>query len=63
MSQTFADGQALLRAAEEHRLEGVVSKRRAAPYRSGPSRDWQKIKTQAWLVANRERWRLFENTR
>jgi len=60
MSQTFADGQALLRAAEEHRLEGVVSKRRAAPYRSGPSRDWQKIKTQAWLAANRERWRLFE---
>jgi len=63
MSQTFADGQALLRAAEEHRLEGVVSKRRAAPYRSGPSRDWLKIKTQAWLEANRERWRLFEPRR
>ena len=59
-SQTFADGQALLRAAEEHRLEGVVSKRRAAPYRSGPTRDWQKVKTQAWLERNRERWRLFE---
>ena len=62
-SQTFADGQALLRAAEEHRLEGVVSKRRAAPYRSGPTRDWQKVKTQARLEANRERWRLFEPRR
>ena len=59
MSQTFANGQALLRAAEERRLEGIVRKRRAAPYRSGP-RDFQKIKTQAWLEAKRERWRLFE---
>jgi ATP dependent DNA ligase domain len=30
-SETFADGTALLRAAEEHHLEGVVSKRRDAP--------------------------------
>jgi len=27
---------------------------------SGPTRDWLKIKTQAWLEANRERRRLFE---
>ena len=59
-SATFDDGQALLRAVEAHRLEGVVSKRRAAPYRSGPSRDWLKVKTEAWCVANRQRWRLFE---
>src|SRR5262245_51712750 len=56
----FDDGQKLLEAAERHGLEGVVSKRRAAPYHSGPTRDWQKIKTQAWLKTNRERWRLFE---
>jgi bifunctional non-homologous end joining protein LigD len=31
LSETFRDGVALLRAAEEHRLEGVVSKRRDAP--------------------------------
>jgi ATP-dependent DNA ligase len=26
-------------------LEGIVSKRLTAPYRSGPSRDWIKVKT------------------
>jgi ATP-dependent DNA ligase len=25
-------------------LEGIVSKRLTAPYRSGPSRDWVKVK-------------------
>jgi ATP-dependent DNA ligase len=25
-------------------LEGIVSKRLSAPYRSGPSRDWIKVK-------------------
>ena len=25
-------------------FEGIVSKRLAAPYRSGPSRDWLKVK-------------------
>jgi bifunctional non-homologous end joining protein LigD len=59
-SETFMDGLALLRAAEEHRFEGVVSKRRDAPYRSGECRDWLKVKTEAWREANRERWRLFE---
>jgi hypothetical protein len=39
---------------------GVVSKRRDAPYRSGPKCGWVKVKTQAWREANRERWRLFE---
>ena len=34
-SKTFMDGQALLRVAEKHRLEGIVSKRRSSPYRSG----------------------------
>src|SRR5262249_41214933 len=58
----FDDGQKLLEAAEQHRLKGVVSKRRAAPYQSGPSGDWLKVKTQVWREANRERWRLFEKS-
>jgi bifunctional non-homologous end joining protein LigD len=59
-SEPFKDGQALLEVAERHGLEGVVSKRRLAPYRSGERRDWRKVKTLAWREANRERWRLFE---
>jgi len=60
LSEPFEDGLALLRVAEERGLEGVVSKRRDAPYRSGECRDWRKVKTLAWREANRERWRLFE---
>jgi ATP-dependent DNA ligase len=47
------DGRAHLEVAERHRLEGVVSKRRDAPYRSGECRDWRKVKTAAWREANR----------
>jgi bifunctional non-homologous end joining protein LigD len=59
-SEVFEDGSKLLEAAERHELEGVVSKRKAAPYRSGECRDWVKVKTVSWREANRERWRLFE---
>jgi bifunctional non-homologous end joining protein LigD len=59
-SEPFNDGQALLRVAEKHGLEGVVSKRRDASYRSGSCRGWLKIKTDVWREANKERWRLFE---
>jgi ATP-dependent DNA ligase len=52
--EAFHAGQALLGVAETHGLEGVVGKRRSAPYRSG------EVKTFAWGEANRERWRLFE---
>jgi bifunctional non-homologous end joining protein LigD len=58
--QGFDNGEKLYKAAEQHGLEGIVSKRQASPYRSGLSRDWVKIKTAAWRTANRERWRLFE---
>jgi bifunctional non-homologous end joining protein LigD len=44
----FDDGAKLLEAAERHGLEGIVSKRQASAYRSGPSRDWVKVKTAAW---------------
>jgi len=60
LSEPFEDGLALLRVAEQRDLEGVVSKRRDAPYRSGECRNWRKVKTIAWREANRERWRLFE---
>ena len=60
LSEPFEDGLALVRVAEERGFEGVMSKRRNAPYRSGECRDWRKVKTTAWREANRERWRLFE---
>jgi ATP-dependent DNA ligase len=41
-------------------FEGIIAKRKASAYRSGPIGDWVKTKTAAWRVANRERWRLFE---
>jgi bifunctional non-homologous end joining protein LigD len=41
---TDEDGAAFFRQACVMGLEGIVSKRLTAPYRSGPSRDWLKIK-------------------
>jgi bifunctional non-homologous end joining protein LigD len=58
--EAFEDGEQLLASADRLRLEGVVSKRKASPYRSGEGRDWRKVKTRTWRVTNRERWRLFE---
>jgi bifunctional non-homologous end joining protein LigD len=37
-------GADLFRVACEHRLEGIVSKRLDAPYRSGRSKTWLKTK-------------------
>jgi bifunctional non-homologous end joining protein LigD len=59
MSKAFDDGPGLLRVAEKHKLEGVVSKKREAPYRSGSCRDWMKVKTAEWKAANRDRGALF----
>jgi bifunctional non-homologous end joining protein LigD len=59
-SESFTDPERLLAAAHHLGLEGVVSKRRDAPYRSGRRPEWVKVKTDAWRFANRERWRLFE---
>jgi bifunctional non-homologous end joining protein LigD len=53
---TFPDGTKLFASAERQQLEGIVSKRRAAPYRSGRGIDWRKAKAVIWLAANRE-WR------
>jgi bifunctional non-homologous end joining protein LigD len=62
-SESFDDGEALLRQCERFRLEAVVSKRRDAPYRSGRSSAWVKVKCAGWRVANRERYRIFEKAR
>ncbi|MCW0014930.1 non-homologous end-joining DNA ligase [Rhizobium sp. BT-226] len=39
-----ADGDQLLASACEHGLEGIIAKRKSAPYRSGRGGDWLKIK-------------------
>jgi bifunctional non-homologous end joining protein LigD len=45
-SESFEDGRALLRAAEERRLEGIMGKRLDSRYLPGKrSRDWLKFKT------------------
>jgi ATP-dependent DNA ligase len=38
------DGATIFQQACKMGLEGIVSKRLSAPYRSGPSRDWIKVK-------------------
>jgi bifunctional non-homologous end joining protein LigD len=40
---TDEDGALILQQACKLGLEGIVSKRLSAPYRSGPSRDWLKV--------------------
>jgi bifunctional non-homologous end joining protein LigD len=41
---TDEDGVLIFRQACNIGLEGIVSKRLSAPYRSGPSREWIKVK-------------------
>jgi hypothetical protein len=41
---TEEDGAVVFRHACKLGFEGIVSKRLTAPYRSGPSRDWVKVK-------------------
>ena len=48
VSPAFEDGEALLQAARERQLEGVVAKRADAPYRPGRrTPEWQKVKLRA----------------
>jgi len=41
---TEEDGAVVSRHACKLGFEGIVSKRLTAPYRSGPSRDWMRVK-------------------
>jgi len=60
LSGAFDNPHRLLAACEERRMEGIVSKRIEAPYRSGNASDWVKVKCAGWREAHREHWRLFE---
>ena len=59
-SETFDDGAKLLASCDRMSLEGIVSKRADAPYRSGPTKDWIKVKCAAWREANKDRHELFK---
>jgi ATP-dependent DNA ligase len=62
-SGEFDDPVALLDTCQRMNLEGIVSKWRESAYRSGPTRDWVKIKTASWRAANQNRWEMFEKNR
>jgi bifunctional non-homologous end joining protein LigD len=55
ISEAFDDGEALLHAAEEQGLEGIMAKRADSRYAVGRrTRDWQKVKThgrQEFIIA------------
>jgi bifunctional non-homologous end joining protein LigD len=59
LSETFGDGYKLLAFCEQMGLEGIVSKRRDFPYRSGTA-DWVKVKCLTWREANKDRRELFK---
>jgi bifunctional non-homologous end joining protein LigD len=61
-SESFVSALKLLEQAQLHGLEGIVSKRRDSPYRSGHG-DWIKVKTASWREANKDRGDLFDNRR
>jgi bifunctional non-homologous end joining protein LigD len=60
LSLSFDNGDVLLEAAARLNLEGIVSKKRSAPYVAGSRSGWIKVKTATWREANRERYKLFE---
>jgi bifunctional non-homologous end joining protein LigD len=57
-SEPFRDPEKLLRECSRRGLEGIVSKRKDAPYRSGRC-DWVKVKCAHWKEANWDRGELF----
>jgi bifunctional non-homologous end joining protein LigD len=59
-SDSFPDAGILLAECARLGLEGVVAKRKDAPYRSGTRSGWIKVKTEQWKAANRYRAKLFE---
>ena len=57
LNEVWSDGESLLRGAGEQGLEGIVSKLRKAPYRSGATDAWIKCKAPGWTEANRRRFK------
>ena len=52
---TYDDGEMLYEATKQQRLEGIVSKKLDAPYRSGPCSTWIKVRNPASIAVQRER--------
>jgi bifunctional non-homologous end joining protein LigD len=61
-SETFSNANDLLAECARLGLEGIVAKRRDAPYRSGTRSGWIKVKTSEWRADNRWRGEFFEKT-
>jgi hypothetical protein len=61
-SGSFPDAIVLLAECIRLGLEGIVAKRKDAPYRSGPRSGWIKVKTEQWKTANKYRAKLFEKS-
>lgn len=57
------DGEVVLAHACKLGLEGIVSKRTDAAYRSGRCDDWVKTKCPAWKAANRQRFEKMRGAR
>lgn len=54
------DGATVLEHACKLGLEGIVSKRADAPYRSGKRPEWVKTKCDGWREAHKDRGELFQ---
>ena len=59
-SRHFPMERSCLTIATNSGSRGVVPKRLASRYSSGPSRNWVKTKCPGWKRINSERWRIFE---
>jgi bifunctional non-homologous end joining protein LigD len=58
-SESFPDANALLAECTRRGLEGIVAKRKDAPYRSGTRSGWVKVKTSEWRADNQWRGEFF----
>ena len=61
-SEPFKNGEQLLAECRTRRLEGIISKRKHAPYKSGKC-DWTKVKCAQWKEENKDRGELFMRPR
>jgi ATP-dependent DNA ligase len=61
--ETFPDGAVLFDYCSKYGFEGIVSKRLASRYSSGPSRNWIKTKCPGWKRINAGRHKLFVGPR
>ena len=59
-SESFPDANELLAECARLGLEGIVAKRKDAPYRSGSRCGWIEVKTEQWKSANQRRAKISE---